>query len=360
MSADESEESWQTGDRARASRGRRPEMRVLSRTLPRFLAAHRAGGRDTDALLAELGLALGSDQLAAVEIALEPLRTATDRIAEELREPTLGLRLAQSLPATAMGLVELALRAAPTLNEGLERFGRYGALFCPLEQVELAVRGDEAELAHRVPGTRRALGRQGNELFVAWLVRTIREVLGQAWSPTEVAWPDAAPPEGPTPWPRRLRPRSCASPWASTPCASPARPGRAQRHRRSRPLGHGGWRAERVFGQWRNRRRAGAHPQRDPGAAPARAGRPCRPWPRSWAPAAHPAASARRAPRHLQRSRRGDAARAWQKSSWRARGWGSRRSPSAWATPISRPSSAPSSGSPRSPRSSSASELGQG
>ena len=195
MSADESEESWQTGDRARASRGRRPEMRVLSRTLPRFLAAHRAGGLDTDALIAELGLALGSDQLAAVEIALEPLRTATDRIAEALREPMLGLRLAQSLPATAMGLVELALRAAPTLNEGLERFGRYSALFCPLEQVELAVRGDEVELAHRVPGTRRALGRQGNELFVAWLVRTIREVLGTAWSPIEICLAHAAPPE---------------------------------------------------------------------------------------------------------------------------------------------------------------------
>ena len=195
MSADESEESWQTGDRARASRGRRPEMRVLSRTLPRFLAAHRAGGLDTDKVLLELNLTAGSDHKAAVEIALEPLRSVTDRIAEELREPTLGLRLAQSLPPTAMGLVELALRAAPTLQEGLERFARYSALFSPLEAVELAVRGDEVEFAHRVPGTRRALGAQGNELFVMWMVRTIREVLGRMWAPTEVCMAHAAPPD---------------------------------------------------------------------------------------------------------------------------------------------------------------------
>ena len=70
---------------------------------------------------------------------------------------------------------------------------RYSALLNDVESFELTVRGEEAELTHRVPGTRRALGRQCNELLLAWLVRLIRELTQQGWAPTEICLAHAAP-----------------------------------------------------------------------------------------------------------------------------------------------------------------------
>jgi AraC-like DNA-binding protein len=190
--SDESEH-WSTGDRAKASRERRPEMRVASRVLPRFLAHHRDAGHDAVALCRQLGLPPDAASSPEVSVALETLRAATDQIALDLNDPFVGLRLARALPPTAFGLVELAARAAPTLGEGLQRYVRYSALLNDVESFELTVRGEEAELTHRVPGTRRALGRQCNELLLAWLVRLIRELTQQGWAPTEICLAHAAP-----------------------------------------------------------------------------------------------------------------------------------------------------------------------
>ncbi len=187
------EEGWRTGDRAREARGRRPEMRMVSRVLPRFIAAHRDAGRDSRPLLAPFGLPDDTAQRSELDTPLEALRSIPEQVAADLERPNLGLELASSIPPIAFGLVELGTRTSPTLREGLERFVRYSALLNAAESFELVVQGDFAELNHRIPGTRRALGRQCNELQVAWWVRLIRECVSQPWSPGEVCFAHAAP-----------------------------------------------------------------------------------------------------------------------------------------------------------------------
>jgi AraC-like DNA-binding protein len=166
--ATEDEGGWRTGDRARAARDRRPELRVATRWLPRFLAALDAAKVPSAALLAPFELPPRSGQQPELEAPLEALRTLPEEVATLLNRPFVGLELAASVPPLALGLVELGVRCSPTLREGLE-------------------------LNHRVPGTRRALGRQANEVQLAWWVRVIRECLPTPWSPDEVCFAHAAP-----------------------------------------------------------------------------------------------------------------------------------------------------------------------
>ena len=186
---------WRTSTRAKASRARRPEMRIWSITLPKFLAVYADEGHPLAPLLQRHGLPDDAASQHELEVSLQTARELPDEVALALDAPYLGLQLGRTLPPASLGLQELSLRLAPTLEEGLLRLVRLGSLQSEVESLELLVQGNEAELAHRLPGTRRALGRQGNELLLAWWVRLVRECTGRRWSPIEVCLAHAAPPD---------------------------------------------------------------------------------------------------------------------------------------------------------------------
>lgn len=185
--------AWRTHERSKMQREGNQALRIGSRTLPRFLARFRDARGNLEALLRKYELPADAAQQPELQVTLETLRAIPDEIAEAMHAPFLGLELGQQLAPTTLGLIELATRTSPNLSEALTRLCKYSALLNDVESFALAVEGQEAALTHQISGTRRALGRHGNELLMAYLVRLVRESLQRRWNPSEVCFAQTGP-----------------------------------------------------------------------------------------------------------------------------------------------------------------------
>jgi AraC-like DNA-binding protein len=161
---------------------------VTSRTLPVFISYFRDVGGDVNVLLATHGVTAGS-----TELPVETLESITTAIAVATGDPQLGLRLAVGLERGTFGLFEFVLRSAPTLRHAFQRFVRYGRLLNDLAVLTFDDHGSLATLEQRVPGSRSGFGEQPNVMFVALVVRIVRELLGAPWSPRSVAFAHREP-----------------------------------------------------------------------------------------------------------------------------------------------------------------------
>lgn len=111
-----------------------------------------------------------------------------DEAGHALREPAIGVALAEAVPRGAYGWIEFIARLSPTIRGGMESVCRYyrllnaGAEISPLD--------DGLEI--RVPGRPDAWGRHLNEYTLALFHRVIRE-LQPDWRPTRVRFGHAMP-----------------------------------------------------------------------------------------------------------------------------------------------------------------------
>ena len=116
----------------------------------------------------------------------------TAEAAQRLNDPSLGLHLAQNLPRGSYGALEFTLRSAPNIREAIDRLRRYSALLDGLISLTVTARGARAKLIHAVTGAPEVNGRIGNEYAMALAVRLLRELSGNAFTPTEVWFAHAA------------------------------------------------------------------------------------------------------------------------------------------------------------------------
>lgn len=122
----------------------------------------------------------------AAEVSLPELAALLEDGARAAKDPRFGLHCAQAMGRGSYGLLEFALRAAPTARIAMEQLARYGRLINPLVRWSLEVDGDEVSLHHRAPRAG-GVGRQGNLFTVARIVQIAREMLGDEVHPT-AAW----------------------------------------------------------------------------------------------------------------------------------------------------------------------------
>jgi len=94
-------------------------------------------------------------------------------LADTLREPHLGLALAEAVPKGAYGVAEFLIRAVPTLREAFENLARYNGLIAPSQTFHFVEEHGEARLETWCTAQPAALGRHLNEYTVAILVRTL-------------------------------------------------------------------------------------------------------------------------------------------------------------------------------------------
>ncbi len=170
-----------------------PEPILRSQMVPVFLAVHRAAGGDVDALVRKLALPAGADAMREVDIPLRKLDELCQAAAAQAGDPNLGLHLAIRLPHGSYGLVEYIGRSAATVYHALERFIRYSSLLNDVVSFGLERRDDCATLTQRVPGHPLCVGRQAGEMFVALVVRYIREIAATDWNPVGIAFAHDAP-----------------------------------------------------------------------------------------------------------------------------------------------------------------------
>ena len=114
-----------------------------------------------------------------------------DACAAALADPWLGLHLAHWVPRGTYGAQEFAIRNGPTLGEAALRLVRYQRLTNDAVVWSAEQGRDHATLAHHVPGSPQALGRQLNEFSMAVVQRFVLELGGAR--PREVRFAHAAP-----------------------------------------------------------------------------------------------------------------------------------------------------------------------
>jgi hypothetical protein len=167
-------------------------MRAMRSKLIWLLLDHvRAQGRDAGSLADRVGLSPAERQLAdrADEVPAVPIDRVTalaDAAATALGDPLLGLNVAEHLPRGVYGVLEFALRHAPTLGAAAARLVRYERIHNDAIVWRTALHDREASLGFTVPGLAGGLGRQLDELITMTVLRFMRELAGRELAPLEV------------------------------------------------------------------------------------------------------------------------------------------------------------------------------
>lgn len=160
--------------------------RFNSALVPFVFALVRRAGKDPQALERRYLSTRNSDGAPVAEVSLDELGAVLADAAKLTGDPNFGLHCAQAMPRGAYGLLEFAIRAAPTGHKALEQLATYGALINPLVRWSLETDGQELALHHRAP-RQGGMGVHGNVFTVARILRIARELLGDDVTPTR-AW----------------------------------------------------------------------------------------------------------------------------------------------------------------------------
>jgi len=171
--------------------------RFTSALVPYVLALVRAGGGDVKPLEKKYLRIRAADGVALPEVSLKELGALMEGAADALGDPLFGLHCAMGMPRGSYGLLEFALRAAPTGRRAMEQLVEYGAIINPLVRWSIEEDGDEIALHHRAP-MKDGVGRHANTFTVARITAIAREMLGEELAPLS-AWlahrESACPPE---------------------------------------------------------------------------------------------------------------------------------------------------------------------
>ncbi|MBL8937001.1 MAG: AraC family transcriptional regulator ligand-binding domain-containing protein [Archangium sp.] len=159
--------------------------RFSSSLVPFVLTLVRKQGLDP-AVLEKKYLHLKTATGQGAEVSLSELEGVLEDAAKLTKDPLFGLHAALAMPRGSYGLLEFALRCAPTARKAIEQLARYGVIINPLVRWSVEVDGNEVSVSHRPP-RRGGVGRQGNVFTVTRILQIAREMLGPELTPRR-AW----------------------------------------------------------------------------------------------------------------------------------------------------------------------------
>jgi AraC-like DNA-binding protein len=160
-----------------------------------FLFAYRRSGGSVKEICERYDLPESAEKAPEVDLPLATLQAITDEIAAKIGNPHLGVLLVNVLPRGSYGLLEFIARSSPTVREAARGVVRYTGLLNDLVTIAFEEHEDRALLSQRVSGVPMCVGVQCNELFVALIVRLVRELAGSEWFPPRVRFAHPAPVE---------------------------------------------------------------------------------------------------------------------------------------------------------------------
>jgi AraC-like DNA-binding protein len=164
----------QTGQRRERSDA--GDIPIRSQVVPIFVAWLSANGGDAAAVIERWRLPADVTTVREVVVPLRTVHEVTAEIAERMDDPNLGLHIAMRLPRGSYGLIEFIGRNAPSLREACGRFVRYASLINETHIIALDESGSSMALTQRCPGEPLVGGRHANEMFLALVVRIVREL----------------------------------------------------------------------------------------------------------------------------------------------------------------------------------------
>lgn len=168
------------------ARSTRKQKTFPSALVPFVLALVRARGGDAGRLEKRYLRINTAEGKGLPEISLADLNALLADAAKLSGDPLFGLHAALAMPRGSYGLLEFALRSAPTGLVALEQLARFGPLINPLVRWTLEEDADEVAVHHRAP-RKDGVGLQGNHFTVARILAISRQMLGDDLNPTR-AW----------------------------------------------------------------------------------------------------------------------------------------------------------------------------
>ncbi len=175
----------------------RPNRPLFSSALVPFVLTYLRGhGADVDRLARKYLPRGVVDPAQAPALTTASFRKLMDESADALGDPLFGLHLAQAMPRGSYGLLEFAIRSAPTARAALEQLARFGALINPATRFWLEPGEREVAVHHRLSEDREGVGRHGNLFTVARLLVMGREMIGEHLRPERVWFAHALPKRG--------------------------------------------------------------------------------------------------------------------------------------------------------------------
>jgi len=166
---------------------------LRSQMAPAFLKVIGLGGGDVDALLREHDLPLDAVSRREIDLPLYVLHEIAETAAKQANDPDLGLHLATRLPHGSYGLLEYIGRSAASVRQAGERFLRYSRLLNDLVSFTFEPKTDAFVLTQRIEGEPRCVGRHAGEMFIALVVRYMREITSTDVVPLRVRFAHPAP-----------------------------------------------------------------------------------------------------------------------------------------------------------------------
>lgn len=156
---------------------------IDSVVVPMLVIHLRSRGTDPATLLDRAGIAAEAlDLPRPAKVRVSQVRQLVEDTADVLRDPHLGLTLAELLPPGYFGVAEMAARSAATVGAALSRFGRYSRLLTPSDtRITCRETADAFVLRYTLDGVDAPfVGRHVNELTLALFLRFTEQVAASA------------------------------------------------------------------------------------------------------------------------------------------------------------------------------------
>lgn len=161
-----------------------PHATRMTRTafVPIVVRHARRHGIDAGALLSAHGLPPCVENEPIAYVSTQTVRALAAEVADRLGQPDLGVRMALELARGSYGVLEFAVRSAPSLRDALDRFVRYQRMLNDLVDVRVVRAAGETEIVERFAGEPEGAGRYGNEFALAAIVAIAREITRHAFA----------------------------------------------------------------------------------------------------------------------------------------------------------------------------------
>ena len=156
-----------------------------------FVEVALSVGIDPYRIAADAGVPAAAFSDPDMKVASRAISLMYDLAAERSGANDFGLRIVETRRLSNLGPIALVIREQPTVRKALAQLARYIWLQNDAYSVELEETGDIAVVRMNAPPW---VSRQSVEISVGVGLRTLRELLGEAWRPQEICLTHAAPP----------------------------------------------------------------------------------------------------------------------------------------------------------------------
>jgi AraC-like DNA-binding protein len=166
---------------------------IRSAVLSNYLEVARSVGLDPYRMIAEFRLPPASLTDPEAKISAETVARLLEASAERSRRSDFGLRLADQRTLANLGALALVVREQPTIRKALDILVGYMFLHSEALLLNLRERDGEVILALAIVVDRPVPIRQGIELGVGFLHRSLQQLFRQQWKPKEICFTYPAP-----------------------------------------------------------------------------------------------------------------------------------------------------------------------